>query len=205
MPAEVVKTNATLIDASRLDDLLAGAYAHGFSLVIIPGLSAAHAEFATQVERLKGLFERPLIGWIAGVHMNDLSSAKPKVFDGATGAVSDDRILIMHAQLPEGVEAHIGIINLFEQDRASKRIQFLQTSFTADACLIDGEPRSFYQFVKQENLDLRLPLVADYSGEKINVSFRELDDAKREVSFYAPVVAGVEYRFAFSLGITTIG
>ena len=46
---------------------------------------------------------------------------------------------------------------------------------------------------------LRLPLVADLSGEMINVSFQSVDDASRSVRFYAPVLAGIEYRQAAPL------
>jgi hypothetical protein len=37
------------------------------------------------------------------------------------------------------------------------------------------------------------------SGEMINVSFQGIDDATRSVRFYAPVLAGAEYRQAAAL------
>lgn len=37
------------------------------------------------------------------------------------------------------------------------------------------------------------------SGEMINVSFQAIDDATRSLRFYAPVLAGVEYRQAAPL------
>jgi len=48
--------------------------------------------------------------------------------------------------------------------------------------------------VKTRDVDLRRPLVTDMSGEMINVSFQAIDDATRSVRFYAPVLAGAEYR-----------
>ncbi|MGE5231198.1 MAG: DUF6976 family protein, partial [Deltaproteobacteria bacterium] len=41
-----------------------------------------------------------------------------------------------------------------------------------------------------------LPLVTDRDGAMVNVSFRSVDPAAGLVSFYAPVVAGAEYRLA---------
>jgi hypothetical protein len=43
---------------------------------------------------------------------------------------------------------------------------------------------------------MRLPLVADYFGARVNVSFQSVDPTKREVRFYAPVFAGVSYKHA---------
>ena len=53
---------------------------------------------------------------------------------------------------------------------------------------------------RRTKLDLRLPLVADRSGEMINVSFQALDEAARSVTFYAPVLERMEYRQAAPIG-----
>jgi hypothetical protein len=50
--------------------------------------------------------------------------------------------------------------------------------------------------VLETGLDTRLPLVADYHGASVNVSFQAVDADRREVRFFAPVFAGVPYRHA---------
>jgi uncharacterized protein DUF6976 len=67
-------------------------------------------------------------------------------------------------------------------------------------CRIEGEETSFFDYVRERNLDQRMPLVADLSGEMINVSFQAVDEASRRVRFYAPVLSGVTYRHAAPLG-----
>jgi len=150
--------------------------------VVIPGMSEAHAKYASEIGELPGLFETPIAGWIAGVHLDDLGKAKPKVFNGRTGEASAEKIVVLHAQLPDDVAARIGIINLFAQG-SGDRIEFPETGFSADACRINGKPASFYDYVKTRDLDQRMPLVADHSGEMVNVSFQALDDAQHRVLF----------------------
>jgi uncharacterized protein DUF6976 len=199
LPAEVKGARVRFVDAADLADIPGAAFEHGFSLVVIPGMSDAHAKYANEIGDVPGLFEKPIAGWIAGVHLDDLGKVKPKVFNGRTGQVSDDKIVVLSAELPEHVMARIGIINLFAQGDGD-RIEFPETGFSADACRINGKPGSFYDYVKARQLDQKMPLVADHSGEMINVSFQALDDANRRVLFYAPVMSGIEYRHAAPVG-----
>ncbi len=200
LPREVLRTKARFVDADRLDDLQSGAFEHGFSIVIIPGMSPAHSKYATNVPDIAGFFDKPVVGWIAGVHLSDLATVKPKVFLGANGEVAHDRIVVMHAELPPDVEARIGIINLFERNERSDTIRFPETGFAVDECLINGRKASFFDYVKEKGLDQSLPLVANYSGEMINVSFQALDEASHKVLFYAPLVKDVEYCQAGAVG-----
>lgn len=199
LPDSVSETRIDFVDVWRLAELTDHAYANGFSIIIIPGMSQAHSIFATAVHDLAGLYNSPLVGWIAGVHLDELGKTQPLVFNGKTGETSAEKIVVLHAALPDDKSAQVGIINLFHQG-AGDRIIFKETSFTADACLINGEPASFYDYVTKNKIDLRMPLVADLSGEMINVSFQSVDDAHNIVRFYAPVLKDVEYRQAAALG-----
>lgn len=199
LPRAVVETKTQFVHALRLADITAGGYDNGFSIVIIPGMSNAHSTFANAIHDVAGLYEKPVVGWIAGVHLDDLGKTAPLVIDGRTGETSTNGILVLHAKLPDDVSAQVGIINLFEQGEGD-RITFPETGFSADACLINGEPGSLFDYIRARNLDLSLPLVADQSGEMINVSFQTLDEANHTVRFYAPVLKGVEYRQAAPTG-----
>jgi hypothetical protein len=199
LPAAVIETKIAFVHALKLDDIVKGGYDNGFTIVIIPGGSNAHSTFATAIHDVAGLYETPVIGWIAGVHLDDIGKVAPLVIDGRTGETSANGILVLHAKLADGVNAQVGIINLFEQG-SGDTFQFPETGFTADACLINGEPASLYDYIKARNLDLRLPLVADQSGEMINVSFQTLEDATHTVRFYAPVLKGEAYRQAAPTG-----
>jgi hypothetical protein len=54
------------------------------SFIIVPAGSRALAEFAEQGPHWKGLFHRPLVGWVAGVALTELGVATAKVL-GAMG------------------------------------------------------------------------------------------------------------------------
>lgn len=190
----VIDASVRLVDAAHLNEIAAGSD-DGFTLVIVPGMSEAHVRYATGVYDLAGLFRAPIAGWVAGVHLDELGKQRPRVFNGMTGEASAEQIAVLHARLPPSAIANIGIINLFEQGDGD-RIEFAETGFSADACRINGQSASFFEYVKRQRIDPRLPLVADASGEMINVSFQSVDEDKHTVTFYAPVLSGTEYRQA---------
>ena len=195
LPAVVTEANISFVSEEQLEALPKQAPENGFSLVVVPGMSGIHAKYALTAERLPHIFEKPIIGWVAGIHLDDLGKAKPKVFNGQTGAMSDDRMIVLHAHLPANLLAAIGIINVFEQGNGDT-IVFDTTGFSGDRCRINGKPASFYDYVVERNLDMKFPLVANRSGEMINVSFQALDKDNHAVTFYAPVIEQIEYRQA---------
>jgi hypothetical protein len=101
----------------------------------------------------------------------------------------------MHASLSSKHIAEINYVNIFEQGEGDT-ITFSQDGFSIAEAYINGVKTNFADYITQRNLDLRLPLVADYFGARVNVSFQSVDPAKREVRLYAPVFAGVSYKHA---------
>jgi len=198
LPKEVEDVKISFVSADRLEAIPNDAPQNGFSLVIIPAMTDVHAIYAMTAEHLPRVFERAIIGWVSGVHLDNLGKQKPKVFNGQTGEMSEDRIVVLHARLPSSHLAAIGIINVFQQGDGDA-IVFDETSFSADDCQINGSKARFYDYVQDRKLDLQLPLVADRSGEMINVSFQALDEAGHKVKFYAPVLEGLVYRQAKSI------
>ena len=91
--------------------------------------------------------------------------------------------------------ASIGIVNLFKQGDGDS-LRFEEEGFTVKTCLVNGEPRDFAQYLKANRIDTRLPLVANYAGAMVNVSFQAVREADGAVDLYAPVFRDVEYRIA---------
>lgn len=183
------------IGLDALAAIATDAPANGFTLAIIPGMTDIHKAFALQAPEIPEIFEHPLVGWIAGVHLDDLGACKPKAFDGTTGIAHDDRIVALRVDLPPGRIADIGIVNIFEPGDG-ETICFPETAFEAKEAIIGGERVDFAKWLTDRGVDTRFPLVADYSGEKINVSFQAVDREAGVVRFYAPVVTGVDYKLA---------
>jgi len=198
LPPDVSALDIGFVGPDRLNDIPAAAPEHGFSLIVIPAGSDIHAKYAVDAYDLPGIFESPTVGWVAGVHLDELSDRTPKVFNGRNGARTENQIVVMRAQVPASVTPRIGIINLFRQGE-SDCLRFPQTAFSADECWVNDTKASFFEYATSRRLDLRLPLIGNLSGEMINVSFQAIDEASRSVRFYAPLLAGVEYRQAVPL------
>lgn len=192
---EVTVANFGLTDLAHIPR---DGYDRGFSYVVLPGFSESHRVFALEAPSYEGIFDRPLMGWIAGVDVGDIGKVSPVVFDGTTGEKLADAAVVMHVRLPDGETADIDIVNLFEQgDGAS--IEFPETGWSASTCTVDGVSVNFAQWIAENNIDTRQPLVANYSGTMINVSFQAINDEAGTVDFYAPVVAGEIYKIAKSV------
>jgi hypothetical protein len=182
-------------DRDALARIPRDAPANGYSFLILPAFSDAHLEFAKSAPYYPDLFLKPLFGWVSGIHLDDLGAVAPKVFAGDTGTTFTDRAVVLHVELPPDKVAVVDILNIFEPADGTV-IAFPSTGFSAQDCTIDGHPENFARWCERMQIDSRLPLVADYCGANVNVCIREVDAAKGEVSFYAPVFDGVQYRFA---------
>ncbi|MDF2234677.1 hypothetical protein P2H44_19125 [Albimonas sp. CAU 1670] len=172
-------------------------YAHGATLILIPAFCEAHERFALDGATWPGLFEQPLMGWIAGVHPDEAERARAKVIDGESGRMLKEGAVLMHLALPPGVSVELDILNPFEPgEEPATRFVFAETGFSARTATVKGREVALADYLTKAAVDLRLPLVANYAGARVNVSFRSVDAGSGEVRFYAPVVAGVEYRQA---------
>lgn len=185
-------------DQGSLPQICRNAPENGYSILIIPAFSAIHASFARNAPNFEEMYMKPLIGWIAGVHLDDLSTVSPKVVLGSTGEFSADHAVVMDVALPPEKFAQIDIVNLFRPGTGD-RITFADTGFNAADCQINGQPGNLADYLLANNSDTRLPLVADYSGAMINVSIKSIEREARRVEFYAPVFPGIEYRIAAPL------
>jgi hypothetical protein len=199
LPESATVTGISLLARDELALLPGDAPENGFSLVILPGFSEILTKYAIEGEHLPRIYEKPVIGWVSGVHLDDVATVKPMVVNGQTGEFSSDRMAVMHAALPDSRIAHIGQLNLFQQG-AGDTIVFDETGFLGDACTVNGARESFYAYAKKTRFDIQLPLVSNQSGEMINVCIQGYDDASHAVKFYGPVLKGVEYRQAAPIG-----
>lgn len=169
--------------------------ADALGVIIAPYASPVHLSFAMNAPMYDAFATAPLFGWISGVHLSEIEKVRPKVFDGTTAESLDDKAAVMHVALPRGKHAEVAILNIFEKG-TGPAITFPATGFSATTAQIEGRERSFADYVEEAHLDTRLPLVADYCGARINVSFQAVDRSKGEVRFFAPVFAGVRYHHA---------
>ena len=198
LPSIISNVKIQNYNLEHLPKFLLEAPDNGFSVILLPAGSAIHASYACNAPDYEGMFLKPVTGWVSGVHLNNLGKITPKVFNGVHGLVSDQEAVVLHAQLPTNLIASIGIVNLFSQGTGDT-ITFPATGFLADECAINGQNCNFAEYLQQNSIDTRLPLVANYHGAMINVCFQNIDQNLRQVSFYAPVFEGIEYKRATPL------
>lgn len=179
-------------DASHLPSIPADAYDNGFSYMIIPANSRAHLEYALNAPSYPHIFIKPILGWISGVHIDDLATEAPIVVDGRTGKPNRNDAMVLHVELPAGRQAAVETVNLFQQGNGPA-LRFRGTGFSATEAIVDGKLTPLASFMKASGWKPSLPLVADYAGTQVNVSIKSVDEQSGRVAFYAPVFPGVDY------------
>ncbi len=179
--------------AGDIENVAADAFDNGFTILIIPFDSAVHKEYAQNAANYRDMFMKNITGWISGVNL-DIPGQTPIAVNGLSGMVYKDKAVALHLEIPEEKTVSMSIINIFTQDASSPLIEFEEDGFSAVNCLVDGKRTVLADYIKQNDIDPRFPLVGDYSGNGVNVSFKTIMDGG--VSFYAPVFRGIKYRVA---------
>jgi hypothetical protein len=171
---------------------------NGVSFIIIPAQTAIHLNFAINSPSYEKFGSNPLIGWISGILLSDLGKATAKVMDGRNSLIFDDKAIVIHASLPDSKYAEIDIVNIFVPGSGDE-ISFFEDSFSVKEALINGVKRNFADYLREIKHDTRFPLVADYLGAMINISYQSIDELNKIVNFYAPVFKGQIYHNAEKL------
>jgi tetratricopeptide (TPR) repeat protein len=192
---ERAASKVSIYDASTIARITEEAPRNGYTFLLIPAFSDVHLTYGKDAPTYKDLFSHPIVGWITGVHLNDLGKDKPKVFNGQTGESFADKALACHVPLPAGKAADVEIVNIFERSDGPD-IRFETDGFEVTDCSIDGKRTNFARWLTESKVDTQLPLIADYNGALINVSIQSVDKDAGKVVLYAPVFKGRTYRRA---------
>jgi hypothetical protein len=195
LPASGKEARIVVYGLESIDRVYADIPRSGYGHVIIPGFSELHQRFALKASSFAEFASKPLIGWVSGFDLADLGKTTAKVYDGRSAQALENAAVVMHVALASGKLAEIEIINIFEKSKGDV-ITFSADGFSAKTALVNGQEVNLADYLVARNVDTRLPLVADYLGTMVNISFQAVDRVKREVLFYAPVFRGVEYSLA---------
>jgi len=186
----------SVYDKQTIDRVTADAPANGYTFLMMPAFSDVHLAYGKDAPGFKGLFVHPIVGWVTGIDLNDLGKETPKVFNGKTGEVFADKALACHVSLPAGKTADVEIVNIFERSEGPD-IRFETDGFgPVTDCWVAGKKTNFARWLTDNNVDTKLPLMADYNGALINVSIQGVDPKAGTVSLYAPVFKDRTYRLA---------
>lgn len=179
--------------AAEAKNIAKDAFDNGFSIAIIPFDSAIHKEYAQNAASYEDMFMKNIVGWIAGLNLS-IPGQTPVAADGFSGAVYADKAVVLHLRVPNDKAVSVNIVNIFEQDPSSPVITFEEEGFSATKCFVDGKETNLADYISQNKIDTKLPLVGDYAGNGVNVSVKTIENGV--VNFYAPVFKGIQYRIA---------
>ena len=180
-------------DTDTIRNVAVDAFDNGFSIVVVPFDCDLHRVYAEKAPGFESMFIKNIAGWIAGMNLG-VPGQTPISVNGQTGEAHTDRAAVLHIGVPEDKAVTIGVINIFSQDEESPVIEFTDEGFSATKCLINSEERVFADYINENGIDTKLPLVGDYSGNGVNISFKSIESGV--VHFYAPVFRGIKYRIA---------
>jgi hypothetical protein len=178
-------------DEKNIKSITSDAFENGFSIAILPFDSEVHKVYAAQASGFKGMFAKNIVGWISGVNLSK-EGMTPITVNGSTLECSSSKGVALHIQTPGGQVVSIGIVNVFTPNKSSPVIEFHETGFVVDKCLVDGREVVFADYIAQNGINTKLPLIGSYSGAGINVSFKRIENGA--VQFYAPVFRNIKYR-----------
>ena len=196
-PAKASKAHIEVYSPQQLNTIYRDLGENALGIIIIPAFSQCHTEFAMNAPEYEEFAMNPLVGWIAGYDLKQKENAKAWVFDGRSGSMLDNSAIVMKFELPAQLRAEVGIINLFHEDGGDV-IEFPESGFAVEHALVNGKPVNFASYCKAREASVKLPLVSDYCGAKINTSLKSIGESR--VEFYAPVFTGCKYSFASDLG-----
>jgi hypothetical protein len=182
--------------SDNIGSVAADAFESGFSIVILPFDSEVHKTYAQSAAGFKDMFIKCVAGWVAGINLGK-PGQMPIAVNGKTGTAHTDMAVALHLETPPDKGVGINIINIFEQDKLAPEIEFTQAGFNAEKCLVNGKEATFADYIRQNGIDTKLPLVGDYSGNGVNISIKSIENGV--VNFYAPVFPGIKYRMAKSI------
>jgi hypothetical protein len=196
LPSDARGTPAlSVYDEKTIARIAEDAPANGYTVLMIPAFSEVHLAYGKEAPHIKDLFAHPIVGWITGIHLDDLGKEKPKVFNGKTGEAYADKAIAYHLPLPVEQAAVVDIVNIFERSEGPD-IRFEADGFSVTDCAIDGQKTNFARWLTEQKVDTQLPLIADYDGALVNASIQTVDPKAGTVALYAPVFKGMTYRLA---------
>jgi hypothetical protein len=181
---------------AEIKNVATDAFDNGFSIVIIPFDSAVHKEYAKNADGFKDMFMKNIVGWISGVNLG-VPGQTPIAVCGTDASAHNDKAVALHLNVPSDKTVSVNIINIFAQDESSPVITFAEEGFSAVKCLVNGKETVLADYIAQNKIDTKFPLVGNYEGNGINVSFRAIENGV--VNFYAPVFNHIQYRMAKSI------
>ncbi len=178
-------------DVNSINDIVNDSYNNGYTILVLPPFTDIHYKYALEAKNMAGITNNPITGWVAAFFLN--SDDIGKVYNGLNSEKLDNKAVALHVELPDNKKAEIRITNIYKELPDSPIIEFDHDGFDTEYCFINGEKVNFVDYIKENNINTRFPLVTETFGMKTNISFKNVKDGR--VFFYAPFFKNKKYKF----------
>lgn len=183
-------------DEKNIQDIAKNGYKNGFVVVTIPIDSQVYYTLANNALSYEGMFDNPVVGYVAATKFEDYGKKIPKTVSGIDGQLSDSLATVMYIELPDFLAARAEIVNFDTIDENTPTIVFPKDGFVQSDCTIDGKPANiadYFENTVKPRLGGYTQMITSQNGALINRDVKIVDTKKGEVTFFSPVYAGDTY------------
>jgi hypothetical protein len=107
--------------------------------------------------------------------------------------------MVMYCELLPNKYGDIGVINIFEQPETGDTIECKADGFSAKESIVNIKIINFVDYFNYQLVDARCPLVANYNGVMVNISYQSVDIQNNTVHFYAAIFQNITCKQAKSV------
>ncbi len=190
------KAKIATYDESNIKDIAKNGFKNGFVVMVLPIDSKVYIDFANNSLSFEGMFDNPVVGYVAATKMEDYGKKSPYVAAGLDGKLSNSIAAALYVELPDYLTARAEIVNFDTIDADSPTLVFPKTGFVQSECTINGKPGNiadYFENVVKPKLGGYTQMITSQNGALINRDVKVVDVAKGEVSFFSPVIADDDY------------
>lgn len=170
---------------------------NGFTFLIMPVIQPILSTYALNSRSYKNIDKNPVTGFVSLVPMEDIEKVPAKVYNGTFDQNYGDAAAL-HVKLPETKRARLELINFFEQDTTLGDITPMEEGFRIKDCYIDGKKTNLADYIREQQIDVSLPLTFMEDNTLVNISIYGIDHQKKIVLLSTPVFRDKTYHFARS-------
>ncbi|MCQ2974519.1 MAG: hypothetical protein MJ211_06875 [Bacteroidales bacterium] len=187
--------NIESLDERNIQDVVKNSYDNGFSIIILPIDSPVYYAFANNSLTFDGIFNNPVIGYVACCKFADFGKVKCMSICGTDGELTDQRAAVMHIKLPKDKIARTEIMNFDKIDTNSAELVFPKSGFVQSECLINGKPGNIADYLDS----VKLPngafpqMITSMNGALVNRDIKYVNVDKGEAAFFSPVYENDKY------------
>jgi len=189
-------------DENNIEKLCEKSYDNGFNVIILPFQSPVYYKFATDSMKYEGVFNNPLVGYVACCLFEEIGKVNTYTSTGLDSKLSDKNAVVMHIELPKNLVARTEILDLDTIDENSKSVVFPKDGFAQKECLIDGKPGVFSDFLKEyrDTTGRISPIICNMNGALVNRDVNSIDWNTGDVTFFSPAYEGDVYYMSKQIG-----